>query len=152
MEKLKMEFHISKLARDRYQFDQILFELDGTIAIGNFNAARLLASKMNEQKDLLNFPESAARASEIYAIGLIDEIFHHVFNLYKKTTTENIFQKAVEYLTQNLTTQEINQVIQLFTKEFPPKKVFLKEQSITDFINEIFNNQSYFFQIESIPI
>jgi glycosidase len=150
MEKHKMEFHISKLARDKYQFEQSLFELDGTIAIGNFNAAKLLASKMNEKKDLLNFPESAAKASEIYAIGLIDEIFHHVFNLYKKTIKENIFQEAVEYLTQNLTSQEINQVIQLFVKEFPPQKVYLKEQSITDYINEIFKNQSYFLQIEEI--
>ena len=38
-----MEFHISRQARDRYQFDQTLFEYTGNVIIANFHAARLFA-------------------------------------------------------------------------------------------------------------
>lgn len=145
-----MEFHISKLARDKYKFDQAIFELDGTAIIGNFNAARQLASKMNQEKDLFNYPESAVKASEIYAIGLIDEIFHHIFNLYKKNIKETVIKEAIQFLEKSLTEKETQQVIELFVKEFPPKIVYQKEQSITEYLASVLDDHNYAFIIEEI--
>jgi len=73
-----MEFHISRQARDRYQFDQGLFSLNGNVIFADFYAARLFAQKMNQSRDLIRFPEQAVKAGQINAMGLIDEILHYV--------------------------------------------------------------------------
>ena len=48
------EFHISRQARDRYQFDQSLFTLTGNVILANFRAAREFAQKMNAQRNLIS--------------------------------------------------------------------------------------------------
>ena len=55
----RMEFHISREARDFYQFDESLFSLSGNVLFANFHAARVFADKMNGKRDLINYPEKA---------------------------------------------------------------------------------------------
>ncbi|MFQ5859845.1 MAG: hypothetical protein ACE5LU_29980, partial [Anaerolineae bacterium] len=81
---VSMEFHISREARDRYEFDEKLFSLTGNVVFANFHAARVFAQKMNERRDLVSFPEQVVRAGQINAIGLIDEILHYVVGLYRQ--------------------------------------------------------------------
>ena len=76
-----MEFHISRQARDRYEFDQSLFSTTGNVIFANFHAVRIFTQKINQQRDLVNFPERAAKSGEINALGLMDEIMHHVMAL-----------------------------------------------------------------------
>ena len=73
-----LEFHVSRQARDRYQFDQPLFSLSGSVLFADFYAARVFALKMNQRRDLINYPEQAVKAGQINALGLIDEILHLV--------------------------------------------------------------------------
>jgi len=68
-----MEFHISRLSRDKFQFDETLFALDGNVLFADLYAVRLFAGKINQQRDLARFPEQAARAGQINALGLMDE-------------------------------------------------------------------------------
>ena len=69
-----MEFHIARQTRDRYQFDDVLFSLTGNVIFANFHAARVFAQKMNQKRNLVNFPEQAVRAAHVNAMGLVDEI------------------------------------------------------------------------------
>ena len=92
------EFHVSRSARDSYQFDETLFALSGNVVFANFHAARLFAQKMNDQRDLISFPESAVRAGQINALGLIDEISHFVFGLYREQRNPDVLSKALAYL------------------------------------------------------
>ena len=39
------DFHVSRAARDFYQFDDDLFSLRGTVVVANFRSARLFASR-----------------------------------------------------------------------------------------------------------
>ena len=39
------EFHVSRVARDLYQFDEALFSIRGDIIFANFHATRLFASR-----------------------------------------------------------------------------------------------------------
>ena len=73
---LPMEFHVSRRARDRYQFDESLFSINGNVIFANFHAARLFAQKINDKRDLARYPEQAVMAGQINAMGLIDEILH----------------------------------------------------------------------------
>ena len=88
------EFHISRLARDKYEFDEMLFSFDGNIIFANLLAARQFTQKMNQKRDLVNFPENAIKASEINAMGLIDEILHLVISLYRKQIDPKIMSDA----------------------------------------------------------
>jgi hypothetical protein len=46
-----MEFHVARSARDRYHFDESLFQFSGNVIFANFHAARVFAQKMNQKRD-----------------------------------------------------------------------------------------------------
>ena len=150
MENQIFEFHISRHSREKYGFDQSLFEFDGSAVLGSFHTSRLLASKVNEQKDLINYPETAAKASEIYAAGLMDEIFHLLFKLYKQTIPGEIWNEAYGYLLENLPSNDVEQTIESFLKDFPPKKVYQQKLNIAEYISELHKNNNYGSVLEEI--
>ena len=96
-----MEFHVSRQARDRYHFDQALFGYTGNAILVNFHAARTFAQKINAQRDLVNFPEQAIRAGQINALGLVDEILHHVIALYRTQLNPKAFSNALTWLEES---------------------------------------------------
>ncbi len=93
-----MEFHISRLARDLYRFDESIFSFNGNVIFANFHAARLFAQKMNSRRDLVSFPERAVRAGQINAMGLIDEILHLVVEAYRRERNPDAMRKAIAWL------------------------------------------------------
>jgi glycosidase len=131
------EFHISRRSRDKYKFNGNIFQTDGTAVIGSFHSARELSLKINETRDILNFPEKAAKASEIYAIGLMDEIFHHILKNYRTQTSLNVFEKAAENQTPTLSADEIEKVFEVFLSEFPPLPVYQKKENLKDYWAEV---------------
>ena len=98
----RMEFHVSRQARDYYQFDQSLFSLNGNVIFANFYGARIFAQKMNQKRDLVRFPEQAIRAGQINAMGLIDEILHFVVSLYRQQINPKVMQEAESWLVERL--------------------------------------------------
>ena len=83
-EKVSMEFHVSRQARDRYRFDEALFSLSGNVILANLHGARVFAQRMNERRDLVNYPEQAVKAGHLNAMGLIDEISHQIIQQYRR--------------------------------------------------------------------
>lgn len=120
------EFHISRKARDRYKFDQLIFGTAGNVIFASFHAARLFATKMNQQRDVINFPERVVRAGQINAMGLIDEILHMVVQLYRQQVKPNVMQEALDWLTGMLSHEEIDRTLLEFIQEFPPLRVYNK--------------------------
>ena len=106
-----MEFHISRKARDLYQFDESLFSLSGNVIFPNFHAARVFAQKMNEKRDLVNFPEQAVKAGQINAMGLIDEILHYVVGLYRNEKNSQVMQQALDWLYEKLGKQKVDEAL-----------------------------------------
>src|SRR5688500_6379579 len=78
------EFHVSRQSRDLYQFDQSLFATNGNVLLANFTGARIFAHNMNDKRDLARHPEHTVRASTINAMGLLDEVLHHVVARYRE--------------------------------------------------------------------
>ena len=70
------EFHISRRARELYQFDKTLFSSRGNVIFASAHAGREFADKMNHIRDVAAHPERSVRASDINAMGLIDEVLH----------------------------------------------------------------------------
>lgn len=124
-----MEFHISRQARERYQFEQSLFSFDGNVIFANFHAARLFAQKINQKRDLAQFPENAVRAGHLNAFGLIDEIFHAVMLLYRQRENPDVLPEALTWLAERVGPAELDHVLLTFTREFPPTEVFNRQVS-----------------------
>ena len=122
-----MEFHISRKARDLYQFDDVLFTLSGNVILPNFHATRVFAQRMNEKRDLVNFPERAAKAGQINAMGLIDEILHYITGLYRDEKNSHAMKEALNWLYEKLGKPAVDDALRQFADEFPTVSVYRRE-------------------------
>lgn len=129
-----MEFHVSRQARERYQFDKALFSLSGNVVFANFHAARLFAQKINQQRDLVHYPEQAIRAGQINALGLIDEILHYLVSLYRREVRPGVMAQALEELKQSIGDAEVERTLARFAAEFPPLAVYLGQVSLDAYL------------------
>ncbi|PWB53796.1 MAG: alpha-amylase [Anaerolineales bacterium] len=118
------EFHISRQSRDYYQFDQLIFGQANNVIFADFHAARLFSLKMNQKKDLLNFPEKVVRAGQINAMGLIDEILHMVVQLFRQQVNPQVMQEALDWVGGMLGKEEVDQILVHFVQEFPTVEVY----------------------------
>jgi glycosidase len=131
----RFEFHISRKARDSYQFDESLFSLNGNVVLPNFRAARVFAQRINERKDLLRFPEQAVSPGQINSMGLIDEILHFVVGLYRDEKNSQVMREALECLHEKLGKPAVDQALRRFSEEFPPVAVYRNETGLDDYLN-----------------
>jgi glycosidase len=129
-----MEFHISRKARDLYQFDQSLFSLSGNAIFANFHAVRIFAQRMNQRRDLVRFPEQSVKAGQINAMGLIDEILHYVVGLYREQRNPKVMQQALDWLDEKLGRDTIDTTLRRFADEFPPLAVYRREIALEDYL------------------
>jgi hypothetical protein len=126
---VRMEFHVSREARDRYQFDEALFSLSGNVLFANFHAARVFAQRMNDRRDLVSFPEQAVKSGQINAMGLIDEVLHYVVGLYRQSIQSNVMAQALDWAYEHVGTEAVDATLRRFAAEFPPVAVYRREIS-----------------------
>ncbi|HZW02526.1 MAG TPA: alpha-amylase family glycosyl hydrolase [Anaerolineaceae bacterium] len=129
------EFHVSRLARDRYQFADSLFSLSGNVIFANFHAARSFAQKINQNRDLVSYPEDAVKPGQINAMGLIDEILHIVVDLYRQQKNPQVMEEAYAWLQAQIGAEAVDKVLELFTAHFPPVAVYRGEQSAEAYLS-----------------
>jgi glycosidase len=131
---IMMEFHISRKARDLYQFDESLFTLSGNVIFANFHAARVFAQKMNEKRDLINFPEQAIHAGLINAMGLIDEILHYILGLYRAEKNSQVIKQALDWLYEKFGKLKVDEALQKFSDEFPTVSLYRGEIEVETYL------------------
>ena len=124
---MRMEFHVSRVARNRYQFDQALFALSGNVVFANFHGARVFAQKMNARRDLARYPERAVRAGQLNALGLIDEILHYVVDLYRQQVKPDVMAQALAALEAQPGAEAVDAALRKFADVFPPLAVYRRE-------------------------
>lgn len=129
-----MEFHISREARDLYQFDDTLFSLNGNVVFANFHAARMFTQKINMKKDLVSFPEQSLKVGQINAMGLIDEILHFIVALYRQEIDSTVMKSALDYLYVNFGKDAVEKTFYQFTEQFPPVSVYKNQINTNDYI------------------
>src|ERR1017187_2186524 len=92
-----MEFHISRIARERYQFAESLFSYNGNVVFANMAACREFAHRMNQVRDVEKHPELAVHAGALYAMGLIDEASHVVIARYREQFDREVMTGALDW-------------------------------------------------------
>src|SRR4029450_7396405 len=122
-----MEFHVARDARDRYRFDDSLYSITGNVILANFHAARVFAQRMNQKRDLVNYPEQAVKASQINAMGLIHELTHFLFRAYCEQHNPQLLENALSCLNARIGATSVDAALLKFADEFPPLAVYRRE-------------------------
>ena len=136
MQNLPFEFHVSRKARDNYHFDLSLFASDGRVIVADFSAARQFAAQMSEIRGT-NIP-----ASDINAMGLIDEIMHIVIRQYE-IQNPGTMARAVARMENSLGKVNFEKAQLKFLDEFPPISVYQKQVWAADYLNAYSNGRAH---------
>ncbi len=92
-----MEFHISREARERYQFSDTLFSFNGNVVFADMPGCRTFAYRMNQVRDTANNPDRAIHAGALFAMGLIDEASHVVMARYREQFDPDVMSDALSW-------------------------------------------------------
>lgn len=127
-------FHVKKSAREEYSFQKGLFSICGNVIFHDYGAAKEFTDRIN-RKNAERGEKKYVRPGEIYAMGLIDEIMHYIFHLYKKSVDPLFLNKAYESAASAVGINELGSTVLAFAGEFPPIAVDNGEIGIDDFMN-----------------
>ena len=114
-----MEFHISRKARERYQFAESLFSYSGNVVFANVSACREFAYRMNKVRDVENHPELAVHAGQLYAMGLIDEASHVLMARYREQFDPAVMTRALEWFSGVVGAEALGRMLVTFVEQFP---------------------------------
>ena len=112
------EFHLTKAARDKYQFDEVLFSKNGNVIFANFHASRECAHKINQLLPENEELDKLASPADINALGIIDEKIHLL----------------IEELYRDLGRKEAINTLVKFNEQFPPVSVYQGEQNAREYL------------------
>ena len=129
-----MEFHVARDARDRYRFDDSLYSITGNVILANFHAARVFAQRMNQKRDLVNYPEQSVKASQINAMGLIHELTHYMFRAYREQHNPQLLEQTLGWLKAQMGADAVDAALLKFADEFPALAVYRREHNIEDYL------------------
>ncbi|AEF84610.1 alpha amylase catalytic region [Treponema primitia ZAS-2] len=129
-----MEFHIRQDVRLEHGLETALFSLRGNVVLADFQQVRKLTNQFNAKVDGAAHPESIIKASQLNAMGLIDEILHYMVALYRQEIQRDIFETALERLNNSLGEDKTAQLLESFGAQFPPQKVYTQEQTVTEYL------------------
>ncbi|HEU5103260.1 MAG TPA: alpha-amylase family glycosyl hydrolase, partial [Roseiflexaceae bacterium] len=130
-----MEFHVARDARDRYRFDSSLYSITGNVILANFHAARVFAQRMNQKRDLVNYPEQAVKASQVNAMGLIHELTHYMFRAYREQHNPQLLEQTLGWLNAQLGPAAVDAALLRFADEFPALAVYRREHNAEEYLS-----------------
>ncbi len=130
-----MEFHISKSARELYNLEKSAYSPTGNLLLQDFHDARYLANQVNQHRP--GKPAGwQAKPSEIAGIGLIEDIFHAIFNLYRRTVAPEVLHQALTTLYDDFGKETVEKTLATYAATFPSPEVFSGEQSATEYLKK----------------
>ena len=118
-----MEFHISREARQRYQFDETLFSFNGNVVFADLAACRNFAHRMNQVREAHRHPDRAVHAGQLFAMGLIDEASHLVMAQYRKQFDPDVMNAALDWFGGQVGSDQVDRLLLTFVEHFPGQSV-----------------------------
>jgi len=130
------EFHVSRAARDRYRFDEVLFSLTGNVVFANLAASRKFAKRMNQVREAERHPELAINPGALNAMGLIDEVLHALVELYRKQRDPRAMLDALGWFEARLGPELLGRTLETFADQFPTVAVYRGEKPAAEWLRE----------------
>jgi glycosidase len=130
------EFHISRAARARYQFDEMLLGNNGRliVSVGSRPAAAGWEAAQRIAQRVFEVSRKALPASDIFAAAMIEEILHLLIRRYEMQNPGTI-EKAVGALQKRLGAR-LGATLTKFTEEFPPAEVYRGNKTPEQYLAE----------------
>ncbi len=129
------EFHISKKVRDLCSFDKGLFASSGNVVFANMKNVRKFQLLFNDYiKNVTNDENKKVSAGQLNAMGLIDEILHHVCMLYRRDKCPDFMKDIIAELNGQFTKEQIDSLLLDFMSEFPPVEVYQEKCTAQEFL------------------
>ncbi len=110
-------------AQTRYGFADEVRAEQGQLQVVDYPAAQGLAATINRVRDAEHFPESAVRASELYAAALVQEMLRLIVAGYLATTSADAVARAYAQLEARLGRRDLEHTLARYVALFPPKLV-----------------------------
>jgi glycosidase len=130
------EFHVSRSARDHYEFDQELFSWTGNVLFANIAASRRFAEQMNRKRDIERHPERTVHPGALNAMALIDEMLHALIARYREERDPSVMVDALGWFEGRLGRGELDKTLLEFVQEFPPKAVYQGKGSAPQWLDQ----------------
>jgi len=130
-----MEFHISRKARERYQFAESLFSYNGNVVLASLAACREFAYRMNKVREADKNPDQAVHAAQLYAMGLIDEASHVLMARYREQFDPEVMTAALDWFGGRVGTDELDKLLLTFVEYFPGQSVMRGEETPQQWLN-----------------
>jgi glycosidase len=129
---------ISRKARDQYQFEDFKFSERGNISFGgDVYSIRLFVQKVNQRKNLVNFPELAIKIGQFNAVALISEINNYIIESYTNLQEKPAFlEKLSKDLIEKIGLEKLNKATSVLLEEFPPESVYKEEIDIEEYLKK----------------
>lgn len=133
---------ISKEVRNKYKLDDFEFTENGDIIFeGNLYSVRQFVQKLNQKRDLINYPEKAIKIGNFNGMTLISEINDYLLDLYEEQNEElSLHQEIYAYLKEKVGQKKLDKTIKDLVQEFPPKPIFEGKIEIDDYLEEKTDN------------
>jgi glycosidase len=139
---IKRNFHISKSARKKYNFDDSFYSLNGSLIIANSRAARYLSDKINEVRKKEGAFDQLTTAGEINALGILHEVYHYLIKHYTETENPGVIKRNIDFLKSTLSEHKLNIVLRKFIEEFPPIDVYKGKITAEKYLTSKTNDKS----------
>ncbi len=131
----RREFHVSRSARDTYDFSEELFSLAGHVLFADVRGARQMAMRINTVRKAVLHPDRSVRAGDVYAMGLIDEIFHYLIGQYLDQYGSDLMEGLESRLVAELGREEVDTLLSTFAERFPTRDVYTGRESVEESLN-----------------
>jgi glycosidase len=131
------EFHVSRNARDTYDFSEGIFSVQGHVLFADVRGARDLAMRINTVRKSALHPDRAVRAGDVFAMGLIDEVFHYVIGLYTQQYGRDTLSRLTDHLEETLGTEELERLLATFAERFPTVAAYRGEETPKESLDRV---------------
>jgi glycosidase len=127
---------LSRDARQKYKLEDFKFNEKGNIEFdGDIYSVRLFVQKLNQNKDLINYPELAIKVGQFNGMALIWEILNDIIEKYeKKHTKTNLLKDLYNHLSDTIGEKTLQETTKKLLEDFPPEPVFQKKVPLEDFL------------------
>ncbi|MFW5814160.1 MAG: alpha-amylase, partial [Spirochaetota bacterium] len=122
--------------RDALGLDTAVFSIAGSVVFADLHAARSFAHDFESHRVASGHPDPSVRPGEIVAMGLLDEVMHHLLAMHREDRGNDLPGRTLDALERSLGRDALDDTIQSFCREFPPAAVYRGEQSLDDFLTE----------------
>lgn len=134
---MKTHLKVNKITRELYKYIEPDFKFaeNGNIVFENLFDVRIFAQKVNDKKDLVNYPEKTIYPSEINAVSLIHDVLDHIMKSYISENEENLTDQLMNWIEEKIGAENLDDTFKSYIEYFPPPKIQNSEITTKEYLN-----------------